>query len=180
MSRLLPSLGADALHISREDHSLSLSKNYILYPDASSGPVNKSQDKHRDCNMQHVFCFQYLSLFALVVKQGMVQDLTDALHNMSMHYVVIVDPGIKVDKGYSAYDQGLKDDIFVKDVTGNPYLGQVSFHPGENSLMPLICLSHHSFQAEKLLDLWRLARYLGTLTRLVGYSFKLPSPLAVQ
>ena len=56
-----------------------------------------------------------------------MQDFTAALHNMSMHYVVIVDPGIKVDKGYSAYDQGLKDDIFVKDVTGSPYLGQVSF-----------------------------------------------------
>lgn len=55
-----------------------------------------------------------------------MQDFTATLHNMSMHYVVIIDPGIKVDRGYSAYDQGLKEGIFVKDVTGKPYLGQVS------------------------------------------------------
>lgn len=55
-----------------------------------------------------------------------MQDFTATLHNMSMHYVVIIDPGIKVDRGYAAYDQGLKEDIFVKDVTGKPYLGQVS------------------------------------------------------
>ena len=60
------------------------------------------------------------------------QEFTAALHNLSMHYVVIVDPGIKVERGYSSYDQGLKDDIFVKDVTGAPYLGQVS-------LLSLLC-----------------------------------------
>ena len=48
------------------------------------------------------------------------------LHNKSMRYVVIVDPGIKVDRGYPAYDQGIEKDIFIKDVTGRPYLGQAS------------------------------------------------------
>lgn len=46
-----------------------------------------------------------------------------------MHFVVIVDPGIKVEKGYPAYEDGLKEDIFVKDVTGKPYLGQVHLTP---------------------------------------------------
>ena len=28
--------------------------------------------------------------------------------------VVIIDPGIKVEDGYSAYDDGIKMDIFIK------------------------------------------------------------------
>lgn len=28
--------------------------------------------------------------------------------------VVVVDPGIKVDKGYAAWDNGLKDGVFVR------------------------------------------------------------------
>jgi len=55
-----------------------------------------------------------------------------------MRYVVIVDPGIKVDKGYPAYDRGLKADIFVKDITGMPYLGQVHCTPISPHLPPLI------------------------------------------
>lgn len=37
----------------------------------------------------------------------------------------IVDPGIKVDPGYPAYDEGLAAKAFVNDFTGKPYLGQV-------------------------------------------------------
>jgi len=63
-----------------------------------------------------------------------------SLHQKDMRYVVIVDPGIKVDKGYPAYDRGLKADIFVKDITGTPYLGQVHFTP-----IFLPCPLHPSF-----------------------------------
>ena len=48
------------------------------------------------------------------------------MHEKGMKYVVIVDPGIKVDKGYPAYDRGIEADIFIKDITGQPYLGQVT------------------------------------------------------
>ena len=33
--------------------------------------------------------------------------------------VVIIDPGIKTEKGYSAYDDGLKMDVFVKVYVSN-------------------------------------------------------------
>ena len=32
--------------------------------------------------------------------------------------VVIIDPGIKVEKGYPAYDDGLAMDVFIKVCTG--------------------------------------------------------------
>ena len=49
-----------------------------------------------------------------------------ALHEKNMSYVPIVDPGIKAEHGYPAYDAGIAADIFIKDITGQPYLGQVS------------------------------------------------------
>ena len=49
------------------------------------------------------------------------------LHQKDMQYVVIVDPGIKAEKGYPAHDRGLAADVFIKDVTGAPYLGQARF-----------------------------------------------------
>lgn len=76
------------------------------------------------------------SLLPLLVSSEacLTQDFVARLHNNSMQYVVIVDPGIKVDRGYSAYDKGLQQDIFIKDVTGKPYLGQVTY-----TLLATIC-----------------------------------------
>ena len=47
------------------------------------------------------------------------------LHSSKQYWVPIVDPGIKVDPGYPAYDQGLAAKAFINDFTGKPYLGQV-------------------------------------------------------
>lgn len=37
----------------------------------------------------------------------------------------ILDPGIHVQDGYAPYEQGLAQDVFIKDITGKPYTGQV-------------------------------------------------------
>ncbi|GHA55315.1 glycoside hydrolase family 31 protein [Pontibacter akesuensis] len=47
------------------------------------------------------------------------------LEEMGFKTTVIVDPGIKVEKGYGAYERGLKDDIFLKYPDGVNYSGQV-------------------------------------------------------
>lgn len=44
---------------------------------------------------------------------------------MGFKTTVIVDPGIKVEKGYAAYESGLQSDIFIKYTDGKPYTGQV-------------------------------------------------------
>ncbi|CAL8465182.1 g4717 [Coccomyxa elongata] len=38
--------------------------------------------------------------------------------------VPILDPQIHMKQGYAPYDEGIKQDVFVKDVTGNNYVGQ--------------------------------------------------------
>jgi len=51
--------------------------------------------------------------------------MTNKLKAMGFKTTVIVDPGIKVQKGYSAYESGVKNDIFIKYNDGKYYTGQV-------------------------------------------------------
>jgi alpha-glucosidase len=53
------------------------------------------------------------------------KGMTDRLKKMGIHTTVIVDPGIKVEKGYGAYERGMKEDVFLKYADGQPYTGQV-------------------------------------------------------
>ena len=55
----------------------------------------------------------------------LLQAFVKELHDSKQYWVPIVDPGIKVDPGYPAYDQGLAAHAFITDFTGQPYLGQV-------------------------------------------------------
>jgi alpha-glucosidase (family GH31 glycosyl hydrolase) len=45
-----------------------------------------------------------------------------------MHYVVIVDPGVSGSEppgSYPPYDRGLEMDVFIKNSSGNVFIGQV-------------------------------------------------------
>ena len=53
------------------------------------------------------------------------QAFVEQLHLNKQKWVPIVDPGIKLDPGYPAYDEGIKAEAFVQDFMGKPYLGQV-------------------------------------------------------
>ncbi len=47
------------------------------------------------------------------------------LSDMGFTTTVIVDPGIKVEKGYGAYESGVKENIFIKYPDNSNYAGQV-------------------------------------------------------
>jgi len=49
----------------------------------------------------------------------------NTLKGMNFHLAVIVDPGLKVEKGYSAYDEGIKNKYFLSYPNGEPYVGKV-------------------------------------------------------
>lgn len=55
---------------------------------------------------------------------ALVQDL----HMNRQRWVPIVDPPIKVEAGYAPYDSGQRDDVWMRDATGQPLLG--SMWPG--------------------------------------------------
>ncbi len=47
------------------------------------------------------------------------------LGKMGIHTAVIIDPGIKVEKGYSVFDEGVKKNCFIRYPDGRLYTGQV-------------------------------------------------------
>lgn len=53
--------------------------------------------------------------------KGMISSLKQKGFNTA----VIIDPGIKVEKGYRAYEDGAKDNLFLKFPDGTDYTGQV-------------------------------------------------------
>ena len=54
-----------------------------------------------------------------------MQEFVERLHNSSRRFVPILDPGIPVLPGYRPYDEGIEQDIFIRDITGQPYIGEV-------------------------------------------------------
>lgn len=53
------------------------------------------------------------------------KKLISSLKNMGIHTAVIVDPGVKVEKGYSVYEEGLKNHYFIQYPDGSNYTGEV-------------------------------------------------------
>lgn len=50
------------------------------------------------------------------------------LHKRGMHYIPLIDPGISASETpgtYEPFDRGVKMDIFVKNSTGNLFIGKV-------------------------------------------------------
>lgn len=55
-----------------------------------------------------------------------VSSFAATLHSSGQKFVLMVDPGIKVEPGYDAYEKGLDAGVFVKDLHGSDnYLAQV-------------------------------------------------------
>ena len=50
----------------------------------------------------------------------------DRLHADQQRAVIIIEGGVKIDAAYQAFVEGLKHKAFIWDLTGNPYVGQVS------------------------------------------------------
>ncbi|MDQ2658427.1 MAG: glycoside hydrolase family 31 protein [Bacteroidota bacterium] len=51
--------------------------------------------------------------------------LLAGLRDKGFHVIVMCDPGIKVEKDYKTYDDGIAHDVFIKYPDGTPYTGQV-------------------------------------------------------
>lgn len=51
--------------------------------------------------------------------------LNDYLHASGFKSVWMIDPGVKYDPAYFVYDSGTKEDIWVKDAAGKPFIGPV-------------------------------------------------------
>jgi alpha-glucosidase len=53
------------------------------------------------------------------------EKMLGQLADMGIHTTVIVDPGIKIENGYHAFEEGVKNDLFIKFPDGKNYAAQV-------------------------------------------------------
>ena len=53
------------------------------------------------------------------------KEVNDYLHANGFKSIWMIDPGVKVEKGYSIYDSGTEQDVWVKNNKGETYLGKV-------------------------------------------------------
>ncbi|MFY0624687.1 MAG: glycoside hydrolase family 31 protein [Reichenbachiella sp.] len=53
------------------------------------------------------------------------QSMINKLKDLGFKVVVMCDPGIKVEEGYHTYEDGIKNDVFIKYPDGENYEGQV-------------------------------------------------------
>ena len=58
----------------------------------------------------------------------MLQAFGQRIRAQKQRWVLILDPPIHIKKGYYPYDSGIKNNVFMQDITGKPYVGQVSAH----------------------------------------------------
>ena len=74
--------------------------------------------------------------------------LTKKLRAMGFDMAVILDPGIKREKGYQPYEEGLAKELFVKYPDGKPYSGEV--WPGWSCFPDFTSANVRKWWAEKL------------------------------
>ena len=91
--------------------------------------------------------------------QAEVASFVDGLHANGQHFVPIIDPGIMVQQGYDAYEQGVELDLYVKDMSGGYYLGQV--WPGPTHFPDFLHPSAQDYWTAQLKGFWNMAQVDG-------------------
>ena len=61
------------------------------------------------------------------------------LHANGQRWVPILDPGIRIRSGYYAYDSGVAQDVFLRDISGGYYVGQVNPSQRVREFLPAYC-----------------------------------------
>ncbi|MCX6251006.1 MAG: glycoside hydrolase family 31 protein [Bacteroidetes bacterium] len=90
--------------------------------------AQKFRDKKIPCDVIY-FDIDYMDSYKIFtwhkIRFPQPKSMIDALKNKGFHVVTIVDPGIKIEKGYSSYEDGITNDYFAKYPDGKLYVGRV-------------------------------------------------------
>jgi alpha-glucosidase len=102
---------------------------YSYYPDKELLSVAQTfRDKKFPCDVLYLD-IHYMDNYKVFTwnpeRYPQPEQMINTLKGMNFHLAVIVDPGLKVEKGYSAYDEGIKNKYFLSYPNGQPYVGTV-------------------------------------------------------
>ncbi|MEO5599552.1 MAG: glycoside hydrolase family 31 protein [Cyclobacteriaceae bacterium] len=102
---------------------------YSYYPDKEVLSVAKTfheKDIPADAIVFDIHYMEHYKIFTWSKKDfSDPKKLLSQLKELGFNVVVMCDPGIKVEKGYHTYEDGLSRDVFIKYPDGKPYTGQV-------------------------------------------------------
>ncbi|MBL6448995.1 glycoside hydrolase family 31 protein [Fulvivirga sp. 29W222] len=102
---------------------------YSYYPDKEALTVAQTfRDKDIPADVI-VFDIHYMEDYKIFtwdkVKFANPEKMIAQLRELGFHIVVMCDPGIKIEKGYEAYEDGKENDVFLKYPDGSYYSGAV-------------------------------------------------------
>lgn len=102
---------------------------YSYYPDKEVLNVARTfREKHIPCDVIYLD-IHYMDQYKLFTWNNKEfpdpEAFVRALLDMNFQVVVIIDPGVKVEVGYHAYESGKQQDLFVKLPDGTYYSGDV-------------------------------------------------------
>jgi len=86
--------------------------------------------------------------------QAEVSSFVSQLHANGQHFVPIIDPGIFIQEGYTAYDEGMEKDLFIKDMQGTGYMGQV--WPGPTYFPDFLHPESQDYWTTQLKTFWNM------------------------
>lgn len=76
-------------------------------------------------DIDHMDGFRVFTLDRTAFAAPRMQAFLRRLHAAGRKWVPIVDPGVKIDPGYPAYDAGVAEGLFLRGVDERPYVGKV-------------------------------------------------------
>jgi len=102
---------------------------YSYYPDKELTRIAQTyRDKKIPCDVMY-YDIHYMDDYKVFTWHPEYfpnpKETNKQLANLNFKQVVIVDPGIKKEEGYPAYDEGIENNHFVKYPDGEPYSAEV-------------------------------------------------------
>lgn len=102
---------------------------YSYYPDTDLFRIAQTyREKQIPCDVMY-YDIHYMDAYKVFTWHPEYfpnpKQLNEQLEKLNFKTVVIVDPGIKVEKGYKPYDEGIEHDYFVNYPDGEPFEAQV-------------------------------------------------------
>ncbi|KAJ7299627.1 hypothetical protein O6H91_Y189900 [Diphasiastrum complanatum] len=111
-------------------------------------------------DIDHMDARQDFTFDPINYPQSEVSNFVQTLHAAGQRYVLIIDPGIRVDNNYSTYTNGMKNDIFIKSSSGSsPYLAQV--WPGPVYFPDFLNPNTQSYWTNEISNFQKLAQFDG-------------------
>lgn len=95
------------------------------------------------------------------INYNTLPQFVNKLHTLGIKYVIILDPGIDTDsKNYSAYEEAVKHDLFIKNENGSLFKGKV-WNPGQTAFIDFTHPKAYEYWSTQMKEFYKSIPYDG-------------------